>query len=126
MHEKSIPNQSLLADKVDSGADLLLAGAEQEAEQGLREAAGDRRNPDLRCYESSDGEALGSLMRLFRLFLDGDLGRSYGSTAGGLHLFVHFRPRTVTYAADRGYRAYTTLRRSVVDLTRGVHVSVSH
>ena len=65
-------------------------------------------------------------MRLFRQFLDGDLGSSYGSTAVGLHLFVHFRPRTVTYAADRGYRAYTTLRRSVVDLTRGVHVLVSH
>jgi hypothetical protein len=39
---------------------------------------------------------------------------------------VHFRSRTVTHAADRGYRAYTALRLSVVDLTRGVHVSVSH
>src|SRR5918995_913901 len=39
--------------------------------------------------------------------------------AGGLHLFVHFCSRTVTYAADRGYRAYATPGLSVVDLTRG-------
>jgi hypothetical protein len=43
-----------------------------------------------------------------------------------LHLFVHFRSRTVTYDADRGYRTYATPRLSVVDLTRGFLVSVSH
>src|SRR5918995_2683852 len=49
----------------------------------------------------------------------GVLRSSHGSTAGALHLFVHFRPLTVASAADRGYRAYTTLSLSVVDLTRG-------
>jgi hypothetical protein len=53
------------------------------------------------------------------LRLNGVLRSSHGSAAGGLHLFVYLRPRTVTYAADRGYRAYVTPRLSVVDLTRG-------
>src|SRR5215216_2825128 len=53
------------------------------------------------------------------LRLYGVLRSSHGSTAGGLDLFVHFRPRTVTSAADRGYKAYATPRLSVVDLTRG-------
>src|SRR5215208_4382397 len=58
--------KSLLADKVDSGADLFLAGTEQEDEQRLRASAGERRSPHLRGDESPYGEAFGSLMRLFR------------------------------------------------------------
>ena len=60
------------------------------------------------------------------LRLYGVLRTSHGSMASGLHLFVHFPPLTFASAADRGYKAYTTPSLSVVDLTRGVHVSVSH
>src|SRR5215217_5267205 len=60
--------KSLLADKVDSGADLFLAGTEQEDEQRLRAATGERRGPHLRGDEPPYGEAFGSFMRLFRRF----------------------------------------------------------
>src|SRR5215207_4105756 len=49
-------------------ANLFMVGTEQEAEQGLREAAGERRSLHLRGDESLDGEAFGSLMKLFRQF----------------------------------------------------------
>ena len=62
--------QALLAEEMDSGADLLLVGTEQEDEQRLREAAGDRRSLHLRGDEPPDGEEIGSLMRVFRQFLD--------------------------------------------------------
>src|SRR5215204_4585157 len=62
---------------MDSGADLRLALSEQEAEQRLREAAGERRSFHLRCHESSDGEEIGSLMRLFGQFLYGVLRSSH-------------------------------------------------
>jgi hypothetical protein len=42
--------------------------SEQEAEQGLREAAGKRRSLYLRSYEPPDGQEIGSLMRLFGQF----------------------------------------------------------
>ena len=54
----------------------MMVGTEQEDEQRLRAAAGDRRSPHLRGDESSYGEAFGSLMRLFRQFLDGVLRSS--------------------------------------------------
>ena len=47
-----------------------MVGSEQEDEQRLLEAAGDRRSLDLRGDESPDGQAFGSLMRVFRQFLD--------------------------------------------------------
>src|SRR5215208_3171308 len=60
--------ETLLAEEMDSGANLFMVGTEQEAEQGLREAAGERRSLHLRGDESLDGEAFGSLMKLFRQF----------------------------------------------------------
>ena len=50
------------------GADLLLAISEQEDEQRLREAGGERRSFHLRGDESPYGEAFGPQMRLFRQF----------------------------------------------------------
>jgi hypothetical protein len=47
---------------------LALVGTEQEAEQGLREAAGEWRSFHLRGDESSDGEEISTLMRLFGQF----------------------------------------------------------
>ena len=70
--EKLLPGErpaALLAEKMDSGAHLRLALSEQEDEQRLREAAGERRSFHLRGDESLDGEEIGSLMRVFRQFL---------------------------------------------------------
>src|SRR5215213_5280483 len=60
--------ETLLAEKMDSGAHLRMVGPEQEAEQRLREAAGERRSFHLRSHESPDGEEIGTLMRVFRQF----------------------------------------------------------
>src|SRR5215210_2739828 len=68
--------QAVPAEEMDSGAHLFLALSEQEAEQGLREAAGKRRSLYLRGYEPPDDQEIGSLMRLFGQFLDGVLGSS--------------------------------------------------
>ena len=61
---------------MDRGEDLLMVGTEQEDEQRLRAAAGERRSLHLRRHEPLDGEEIGSLMRLFRQFLYGVLGSS--------------------------------------------------
>ncbi len=63
---------------------LRLVGTEQEDEQRLRKAAGEWRSLHLRSYESPDGEEIGSLMRLFRQFLDGILGSSHRVSEGGI------------------------------------------
>src|SRR5215217_1227001 len=55
---------------MDSGEDVFMALSEQEDEQRLRAAAGERRSLHLRGDESPDGQAFGSLMRLFRQFQD--------------------------------------------------------
>src|SRR5215216_8045087 len=68
--------ETLLAEKMDSGAHLRMVGPEQEAEQRLREAAGERRSFHLRSHESPDGEEIGTLMRVFRQFLYGVLRSS--------------------------------------------------
>src|SRR5215208_2743526 len=60
-----------------------MAGTEQADEQRLRASAGERRSLHLRCYEPPDGQAFGSLMRLFRQFLDGVLGSWSTRTTGG-------------------------------------------
>src|SRR5215210_4864029 len=60
--------QAVPAEEMDSGAHLFLALSEQEAEQGLREAAGKRRSLYLRGYEPPDDQEIGSLMRLFGQF----------------------------------------------------------
>jgi hypothetical protein len=60
--------EALPAEEVDSGAHVLLALSEQEAEQGLREAAGELGSLHLRSDESPDGDAIGPFMRLFRQF----------------------------------------------------------
>src|SRR5215208_1996346 len=67
--------ETLLAEKMDSGAHLRMVGPEQEAEQRLREAAGERRSFHLRSHESPDGEEIGTLMRVFRQF-QGELPRT--------------------------------------------------
>src|SRR5829696_1074300 len=51
-----------------SRAHLRLVGPEQEDEQRLREAAGERRSLHLRSDESPDGEEIGPLMRVLRQF----------------------------------------------------------
>src|SRR5215213_4297623 len=53
---------------MDSGADLLLAFSEQEAEQGLRAAGRDQRGANLRGHDAVDGEAFGPCLRLFGQF----------------------------------------------------------
>src|SRR5215203_5727146 len=61
---------------MDSGADLLVVGTEQAYEQRLRAFTGERRSLHLRGDEPPYGESFGSLMRLFRRFLDGVLRSS--------------------------------------------------
>jgi transposase len=61
-------SEALLAEEVDSGADLLVALAEQAYEQRLRASAGERRGLHLRGDESPDGEKTGTLVRLFGQF----------------------------------------------------------
>ena len=61
-----------------SGKDLRLVGAEQEDEQGLREASGQLGSLHLRGDEPPDGEAIDPLMRVFRQFLYGVLGSTRG------------------------------------------------
>ena len=50
------------------GAHVLVVGTEQTDEQGLRTTNRDERSVRLRSYDARDGEAFGSLMRLFRQF----------------------------------------------------------
>ena len=57
------------AEEVGGGADLLLAGPEQEDEQGLRALVRERGSVRLRGHDSTDGEASGSCLRLSRQFL---------------------------------------------------------
>jgi hypothetical protein len=45
---------------------------EPQAEQGLREADGHQRGVRVRGDEPPNGEAVGSLVRLFRRFLTAD------------------------------------------------------
>src|SRR5215203_6215639 len=52
------------------GEDLRLALPEQEDEQRLRAAAGERGGLHLRGDEPPDGEEIGTLMRVFRQFQD--------------------------------------------------------
>jgi hypothetical protein len=47
-----------------------MVGAEQEDEQGQRVAAGDGVNARLHGDDTAHGEAVGSLMRLLRRFLN--------------------------------------------------------
>src|SRR5215212_9366627 len=61
---------------VGGRAHIFVVGTEQTDEQGLRKASRDERGVCLRGDESLDGEALGSLVRLFRRFLHGVLGNS--------------------------------------------------
>ena len=54
--------EALFAEEMDSRAHFRLVGPEQEDEQRLRAAAGEWRSLHLRCYESLDGQEIGSLM----------------------------------------------------------------
>ena len=59
------------AEEVGGGADLLLAGPEQEDEQGLRALVRERGSVRLRHgHDSTDGEASGSCLRIIRQFLE--------------------------------------------------------
>ena len=49
--------------------DFLVVGAEQEYEQGLREAAGELGGVHLRGDDAAHGEAVGTLVSLFGRFL---------------------------------------------------------
>jgi putative transposase len=60
----------------------FLVGAEQEDEQRLRAASGELGSLYLRSYEPPDGEAFGTLMRVFRQFLIGFLGSSRPHSPG--------------------------------------------
>src|SRR5688572_16521969 len=64
------------ASAVGGRAHVLVVGTEQTDEQGLRTTNRDERSVRLRSYDARDGEAFGSLMRLFRQFLDGVLRSS--------------------------------------------------
>jgi hypothetical protein len=61
------------ASAVGGGANLLLVGTEPPYEQGLRAPGCHERGVRLCGDESLDGEAFGSLMRLFRQFRKGVL-----------------------------------------------------
>src|SRR4028118_685598 len=56
------------ASAVGGGTHVLVVGTEQTDEQGLRTTNRDERSVRLRSYDARDGEAFGSLMRLFRQF----------------------------------------------------------
>jgi hypothetical protein len=53
-------------EKVGGRADLLVAFSEPKDEQRLRATARELRSVRLRGYDALDGEAVSSLMRLFR------------------------------------------------------------
>ena len=58
-----------IAETLGSRAHLLVAGSERQDEQGLREVVRHWGGVHLCSDESFDGEALGSLISLFRQFL---------------------------------------------------------
>jgi hypothetical protein len=61
------------AEAMGGGEDVLVARAEPQAEQGLREADRNERSVRLGGYDAPDGETIGPLMRLFRRFLRSSL-----------------------------------------------------
>src|ERR671916_236895 len=65
-----------IAKEVCSGADILLVGPQQTDEQGLRNAVRQRRNVRLRSHDSSNGEAVGTCLRVSRQFLERLSGNS--------------------------------------------------
>jgi hypothetical protein len=68
--EAAVPgrSQAILAEEVGCGANLLVVGPEQEAEQGLREATGERRSLHLHSDEPNYGQEIGTLVMLFGRF----------------------------------------------------------
>src|SRR5215203_7485075 len=60
-----------LAEEVGSRAHVLLVGTEQEDEPGLREAVLERGGFCLRGNDPSDGEEVGSCLRLSKQFRKG-------------------------------------------------------
>src|SRR5215217_5354333 len=57
------------ASAVGGGAHLLLVRAEQEDEQGLREALRERGGVRLRGNDTAHGEAIGTWLRISKQFL---------------------------------------------------------
>ena len=74
VHARERP-QALPAEEMDRGENFFLAFSEQEDEQRLRAAAGERGSLHLRGDEPPYGEEIGSLMRVFRQFQCEVLGR---------------------------------------------------
>ena len=56
--------------EVDSRANLLLVEPKPKDEQGLRKAVRQRRGVRLRSYDTSDGEEVGTYLRISRQFLE--------------------------------------------------------
>src|SRR5215210_549375 len=61
-----------------SGGHLLVVGAEPQDEQRLRKAVRNERSVHPRGDDTSDGEALSSLMRLFGQFLYESVQKAWG------------------------------------------------
>src|SRR5215207_424784 len=58
-----------LAEAMGGREDVLVGRPEPQDEQGLRAAAGELRGVHIRGYDTAHGEAVSTLMRLFRRFL---------------------------------------------------------
>src|SRR5215210_9470291 len=56
------------ASEVGGGEDLLVAGPEQEDEQGLREAVRQRGSVRLRGHDTFDGEEVSPCLRISKQF----------------------------------------------------------
>ena len=61
-----------IAEALGCGAHLLLAGPEQEDEQGLREVMRNKRSFRLCGDDTSDGEAIGPCIGFSKQFLSGN------------------------------------------------------
>src|SRR5215217_931632 len=69
------------ASAVGGGAHLLLVRAEQEDEQGLREALRERGGVRLRGNDTAHGEAIGTWLRISKQFRKGN-SRKFAVTSG--------------------------------------------
>jgi hypothetical protein len=76
-----------LAEAMGGREDVLVGRSEPQDEQGLRAPAAELRGVHIRGYDTAHGEAVSTLMRLFRGFLTAfvkNIGPTTGCTGIGL------------------------------------------
>src|SRR4051812_35578293 len=83
------------APQVGGREDLLMAGPEQEDEQGLRATVRQCRGVHLRGDDTADGEAIGTCLRLSKQFRKGN------SPKFGLTEFLEVSPARMWLGSQR-------------------------